>query len=102
MELPVEAPETDTTTPRPLGPRVLLEHRPYETKGGIILPGKESRWRRGVVLAVGAGEAVEQLGLSAGDEVVYDGHVGVRDFEGYFGRHLVLCESQHVLCVVVP
>jgi len=65
---------------KPLGDRVIVKPFPKEetTKSGIILPDtveKESR-QQGEVVAVGSGEKVQKLGLTAGVKVVFSEYGG--------------------------
>jgi len=65
---------------KPLGDRVVVKAMPKEetTKAGIILPetaNQESRME-GEIIAVGTGEKVSALNLSAGQKVVFSEYGG--------------------------
>ena len=65
---------------RPLGDRVIVQALPKEetTKAGIILPdtvNKESRME-GKIVAIGQGDKVSKLNLSAGQKVVFSEYGG--------------------------
>lgn len=68
---------------RPLGDRVVLQHKEAEevTQSGIILPGTaQEKPQEAVVIAVGPGKTVdgktEPMQVKAGDQVIYSKYAG--------------------------
>ncbi|OGE84982.1 MAG: co-chaperone GroES [Candidatus Doudnabacteria bacterium RIFCSPHIGHO2_02_FULL_46_11] len=64
---------------KPLGSRVLVKPlKQEEIKGGIILPdtAEKERKEQGEVVAIGAGEDVQKLGLAVGNKVLFGKYSG--------------------------
>lgn len=65
---------------RPLGDRVVIKPLIAEekTKTGIILPEttEKEKPEQGKIVAIGKGEKIKQLGLKAGDTVLFEKYAG--------------------------
>ena len=65
---------------KPIGDRVLVKPVAEEevTKSGIVLPDTIDKEKKaeGEIVAVGAGEKVSKLGLSAGQKVLFGKYAG--------------------------
>jgi chaperonin GroES len=69
---------------KPLGNRILVKQLSTEevTASGIVLPSDSEKEKpnQGTVVAVGAGELIEQYGIKVGDTVVFNGY-GIAEVE---------------------
>jgi len=65
---------------KPLGNRIVVEPLSEEevTKGGIILPDTVDKEKKaeGKVVAIGAGEKIQKLGLKVGEKVIFGKYAG--------------------------
>ena len=65
---------------KPLGNRIVVEPlgEAEVTKGGIILPDTVDKEKKaeGKVVAIGAGEKIQKLGLKVGEKVIFGKYAG--------------------------
>ncbi|MDY5576356.1 MAG: co-chaperone GroES [Lachnospiraceae bacterium] len=64
---------------RPLGDKVVLQHKPAEekTQSGIILPDSaKEKPQEAIVIAVGPGKDKVEMQVKEGDEVIYSKYAG--------------------------
>jgi chaperonin GroES len=65
---------------KPMGNRVLVKKESQEevTKSGIVLPDTTDKEKKaiGVIVALGTGAEISQLGLKIGDKVVFGKYAG--------------------------
>ena len=91
---------------KPLGDRVVIQPTPREdvTKSGIVLPDTaKEKPQEGTILAVGAGEILEdgtrkKIDVSVGDRVLYSKYAGT-EFK-VDGEDLLIIASKDILAIV--
>ena len=86
---------------KPLADRVLIQPTPAEevTMAGIIIPDSaKEKPLKGEVLAVGNGTKDEEMGLKAGDKVLYGKYAGT-EIELAGEKYLIMRQSD-VLAVI--
>ena len=87
---------------KPLGNRIVVEPLTEEetTKSGIIVPDTIDKEKKaeGTVVAVGAGDKVKDLGLNAGDKVLFGKYSG-EDVK-VDGKEYKILTDEEVLAVI--